>query len=194
MYYTAKELVTRVKQLDSYKNIPEGYWLCAIRKAPEEQKPNEFNDIVYLMKGIEIVMDAACTTVPGLPALKGGFKKYNKNGAAVIKADIFYYDVYGYGLHSGKMPALRQKGKMFYHRDGDLDSMAEEIGPTYNQNAYTNFHAATYKAGNAVIQKWIGHWSYGCIVAPNRIEYDKIISTVKNQHRVSMVILNEFGV
>jgi len=194
MNYTADEIIEMAKRAEGYKGIPEDYWLAPIRRSQDEQKPDEFNDRVYLMKWHEIVMDTTCTTTPGLPALKGGFKKYNAKGAAVVCANIWMYKAFKYGLHSGKMRCLREVKNIFTTRDGDLDAIAEEQGPRYWGMWNTNFHAASYKYLDTLIRKWIGAWSYGCIVCNNRVEYDKIIDLCKDQDGVSMIILNEFSI
>jgi len=47
--YTDKELLQRVKELDSFKDIPSGYWLLGVRSSEDE--PNRFDDKIYLFKG-----------------------------------------------------------------------------------------------------------------------------------------------
>ena len=81
-----------------------------------------------MFEGEKFIDVVTGTTNPGTPVLQGGFLKYNKVGAAVVKSDTWYYDVWAYGLHMGKMPALRQVGKITVFRDGDKDSKSEEIG------------------------------------------------------------------
>ena len=145
------------------------------------------------MHGEELLMTTTGTTVPGLPALKGGFKKYNSKGAAVVCANIWMYDSFQRGYHAGRMLALRMIRKVWSTRDGNLNSVAEEYGKKYFANTACNFHAADWKVVSKLVRFLIGHWSYGCIVCNNRQEYNKILELVGSDP-VSMVIIPEFGV
>lgn len=194
MYYSAEEIVEMAKRAEGYISIPKDYWLAPIRRNEKDQKADEFNDVVNLMFGDKLIMTTTCTTTPGLPALRGGFKKYNAKGAAVVASDVWMYDAFGYGLHSGKMPCLRQKKNIYAYRDGDGDSIAEQNGVRYLGMWNTNFHAATYNMFDTLLRKIIGAWSYGCIVCNYRPEYNRIIELTKNQKAVSMVIIPEFSV
>ena len=194
MIYTDEQLITKAVTAEGFISIPQDYWVLCIRKNLDDQKPNEFNDIAYLMHGGKAVFWTTCTTVPGLPALKGGYKKYNNKGAAVLKANIWMNDCFNGGLHSGRMKALRQVKPVYTYRDGDGDSKAEQLGKPILGMWYTNFHASTYKWADTIIRKWIGHWSYGCMVCNNRQDYNKIIESTYNQSSVSILILDEFSV
>lgn len=194
--YTDEQLLVKAASLEDFQGYPEGRWLIAVRS--NEDSPNIYDDKVYMFKGEKFVAVTTCTTNPGTPALNGGFKRYNKKGAAVIKANQWCYDAYAYGLHSGRMPALRQIGKIWYHRDGDMDSKAEEIGEKEIANYYTNIHTNTYKYFNGVVKWFIGHWSYGCIVMNKRKTYIEWIKWFKNakrdgsQPKVTLCIIDEF--
>lgn len=194
MIYQDKHLIEKAKQSEGFKEIPKGYWILCIRKNLDDQKPNEFNDICYLMQGDFSVFWTTCTTVPGLPALKGGFRKYNNKGAAVLKANIWMNNAFKGGLHSGRMKALRQVEPVYTYRDGDNDSKAEQLGKPILGMWYTNFHASTYKWADKIIRKFIGHWSYGCMVCNNRQDYNKIIEKTYSQPRTTILILDEFSV
>jgi len=180
MYYTA-----------GFKVIPEDYWLAPIRAY--DQKPNEFNCTVNLMKGETLVMTTTGTTVPGLPALKGGFKKFNSKGAAVVCANIWMYKTFKKGLHAGLMKSLRMIRKVWSTRDGNMNDTAEEYGKKTLANIACNFHAADWNYASKMVRFLIGHWSYGCIVCNNRQEYNKILEIVGDQE-VSMVIIPEFSI
>jgi len=193
MYYRSEHIVAMARMAEGFVEIPKGYWLAPIRTNLKDQKPNEFNDVVHLMHGEKKVMSTTCTTVPGLPALKGGYKKYNSKGAAVVCANVWMYDSFQYGLHRGRMKALRAVKAIFTTRDGNLNNKAEEYGNRQLGMWATNFHASTYKYLDKLVRKWIGHWSYGCIVCNNRQEYNKIIETV-GKDPISMVIIPEFSV
>lgn len=191
--YTDKQLLDKVKSLSSFNHIPNDYWLLAIRS--DEDAFNEFDDKIYLFKGEEFILVTSCTTNPGGPALLGGFKKYNKNGAAIIKSNEWYYDTFKYGLHNGKMPALRQVKSMLYYRDKDLDKKAEEEGTIESAIYNTNIHFNSYSVFDKVklsIKQYIGEWSYGCIVLNEQEKYKKIIELTKPQIRTSFVLLKEF--
>ena len=188
MYYTAEQLVHFAKLAEGFKEIPAGYWLAGIRAI--DQKPNQFNCVVNLMEGERLVMETTCTTVPGLPALKGGFRKYNSKGAAVVCSNIWMYNAFKKGKHAGRMWCLRMVKKVWSTRDGNLNDTAEEYGKRTFANVACNFHAADWNKWTKIVRFLIGHWSYGCIVCNNRQEYNKILEIVGDES-VSMVILNE---
>ena len=194
MYYSAEHLVAKAKQVEDYKSIPEEYWICCIRVNEADQKPNEFNDTLHLMKGEQLVMTTTCTTTPGLPALRGGFKKYNKAGAAVVKSDIWMNEAFAPGLHNSRMKALRQVKDIFAHRDNDMDDIAEELGVAKKGMWHTNIHAATYDFLSKLRKLFIKGWSYGCIVCNYMPEYKKMIELTEKQKTISVVVLNEFSV
>ena len=145
------------------------------------------------MKGRELIMITTCTTVPGLPALKGGFKKYNSKGAAVVCENIWMYNAFKKGLHAGRMLCLRMIKKVWSTRDGNLNSIAEEYGEKTFANVACNFHAADWKRFSKIVRFFIGHWSYGCIVCNNRQEYNEILDIVGDLP-VSIVIIPEFSI
>jgi len=191
MYYTAEQIIHQAKKAEGFKGIPEDFWLAPIRA--HDQKPNEFNCTVNLMKGETLVMTTTGTTVPGLPALKGGFKKFNSKGAAVVCANTWMHKTFKKGLHAGRMKALRMIRKVWSTRDGNLNDTAEEYGKKTFANIACNFHAADWNFASKLVRFLIGHWSYGCIVCNNRQEYNKILEIVGDQE-VSMVIIPEFPI
>ena len=191
--YNDKELLNKVKSLSSFKSVPQGYWILGIRS--NEDAANKFDDKFYLFNGELFVTVTTGTTNPGTPILEGGFLKYNKLGAAVLKANEWYYDVWTYGLHMGKMPALKQVGNFIVFRDGDRDDKSEEIGIPIKGSGYgINFHAATYDSNFKGLQENIGNWSAGCQVVNNKQKHLEIIKLVKPQKKVTYVLLNEFEV
>lgn len=188
---TDDEILLRVKGLSSFKEVPEGYWLAGVRSLEDET--NKFDDKFYLFRGEEFVTMTTGTTNPGAPVLQGGFLKYNKAGAAVLKSDEWYYDVWAYGLHMGKMPALRQVGNFLVYRDGDRDGKSEEVGtPIKGSNYGINFHAATYDNNFKGLQENIGEWSAGCQVVNDKQKHLQIITMIKAQKRISYVLLKEW--
>ena len=190
--YTDKQLLEKVKSLKSFKTIPSDYWIVGVRS--NEDAPNKFDDKFYIFKGESFITVLSGTTNPGTPVLEGGFLKYNKAGAAVIKADEWYYSVWKYGLHKGVMPALVQIGKFLGFRDGDKDKKSEEIGPL-NTFEWTgiNFHTISNDADAAIIADNVNGWSAGCQVVNDNKKFRAAIKLYfQKQKSVSYVLLNEF--
>jgi hypothetical protein len=192
--YTDKELLDKVQTLDSFKDFPKGYWILAVRSKAD--KPNKFDDKFYIYKGTDFITVTTGTTNPGTSILRGGFKRYNKVGAAVVKSQEWYYDIYKYGLHNRKMPALRQRSSkpILYYRDGDMDGKSEEKGKLESGVIYTNFHGSTYSRGSLLERDNINGWSAGCLVCNKNKDYEKIIDLLKNsgQKYFSVCLIKEF--
>ena len=187
--YKDTELLDKVKTLSSFTKIPETYWLLGIRS--NEDTPNTFDDKIYLFKGSEFIEVTSATTNPGTPTLKQ-FEKVNKKGAAVLKADQWYYDVWKYGKHNGKVDALLQLGAAVkVYRDTDKDNQSEEQGVLDTGYFGINFHPNTYDLSKPVGSS-IGWWSAGCQVVNNPTKYKKIISLLKSQKNVTYCLINEF--
>jgi hypothetical protein len=159
--YTDADLINSVKNTNGFKGIPKGNWLIFVRS--KEDTPNKYDDKVYLMKGYNCIKVSSCTTNSGSYGLLN-FRKWNKKGTAVIKFDEWYYNTYRYGLHRGRMEALRQVKPMKYYRDGDKDLKTDEKGTIYQENAYTNIHFNSYKNKTKLLTWTIGAWSVGCMV------------------------------
>jgi hypothetical protein len=187
--YTDKQLLARVKELDSFKNIPAGYWLLGVRSL--DDIPNTFDDKIYLFKGEEFVLVTSATTNPGTNTLKQ-FEKVNKDGAAVLKADQWYYNVWKYGKHNGKVEALLQLGnKVQVYRDTDRDSKSEEQGALQSGYFGINFHPNTYDLSKGSGTN-IGWWSAGCQVVNNIPNYKTMIKLLKNEKFVTYCLVDEF--
>jgi hypothetical protein len=188
--YTDKQLLARVKELDSFKNIPAGYWLLGVRSL--DDIPNTFDDKIYLFKGEEFVLVTSATTNPGTNTLKQ-FEKVNKDGAAVLKADQWYYNVWKYGKHNGKVEALLQLGnKVQVYRDTDRDSQSEEQGALQSGYFGINFHPNTYDLSRKVTSSSIGWFSAGCQVVNNIPNYKTMIKLLKNEKFVTYCLVDEF--
>ncbi len=194
MTYNDNELLGKMESLPEFVGFPDDYHLILVRK--ETQTPNVFEDKCYLFKNKEFVLATTCTTRPGTPALLGGWKKVNKKGAAVIKSNQIMYKAFSYGLHNGKMPALRQVKPILTYSDNNNNSIAEELGTPELIIRNTNFHYNSYNGlfdkVKAVVQKLIGAWSYGCMVSNVEWDYEKIIGFTKGQKFVTITILKEF--
>jgi hypothetical protein len=187
--YTDKQLLARVKELDSFKNIPAGYWLLGVRS--NEDIPNTFDDKIYMFKGEEFVLVTSATTNPGTPTLRQ-FERVNRNGAAVLKADQWYYNVWKYGKHQGKVEALLQLGNTVQvYRDTDRDSKSEEQGALQSGYFGINFHPNTYDLSKGSGTN-IGWWSAGCQVVNNIPNYKTMIKLLKNEKFVTYCLVDEF--
>lgn len=187
--YTDVELLARVKKVAKYKIIPQEYWILGVRS--NEDTANKFDDKFYLFLGEKFVDVMSGTTNPGTPTLTQ-FEKVNKAGAAVLKADQWYYNVWKYGKHNGKVEALLQIGApVDVYRDTDKDLQSKEIGKLETGYFGINFHPNTYnlsKNGSDTI----GWWSAGCQVVNNVTKYKQWLKYVKPQRAVSYCLIKEF--
>lgn len=194
MYYSEKELVARVKQMDDFKFMPKGYWIIGVRSF--DDNPDRFDDVFNLMHGDKLILTTTGTTNPGVKILSGGYKKYNNDGAALVEADRIYYNVWKYGLHRGQTPALRQTGaKITVWRDGNGNHKSEEIGKRTTGYYGINFHPdqRDINAKDKDSDK-IGGWSAGCQVCNVIEDYRVFIDYCKKQEKVTYCILEEFSV
>jgi hypothetical protein len=198
--YTDEQLLNRVKSLPSFNGIPEGRWIIGVRS--NEDAFDTYDDKFYEYEGEKFIRVVTGTTNSGGKQLKGGFKSFNKYGSAILKADQWYYNVWQYGMHRGKMPALRQRGaKVMVYRDGNMNNKAEEIGKPISGWYGINYHTNTYdfSAKSLSILKWtIGNWSAGCQVVNDRdayfeqMDYYRLALKDGTQKFVTYVLLNEF--
>jgi hypothetical protein len=198
--YTDKELLDRVRELPNFKNIPKQRWILGVRS--NEDVFNSYDDKFYEFEGEKFIRVLTGTTNAGSGVLRGGFLKYNKRGVAVLKADEWYYNVWSYGLHRGKMPALIQNGRRVkVYRDGNKNTKIEQIGEPELGWFGINYHTNTYdfSLANLKVVKWaIGYWSAGCQVINDRkkyidqIEYYKKAFQSGEQIMVTFCLINEF--
>jgi hypothetical protein len=198
--YTDEQLLKRVQELDSFKSIPQGRWILGVRS--NEDTPNKFDDKFYEFEGEEFIRVLSGTTHPGKTILQGGFMEYNPKGAAVVRADKWYYNVWKYGLHRRKMPALLQIGAQIeVYRDGDKDGKSEELGKPIPGWYGINYHTNTYNwsAANLKIKaEDINAWSAGCQVINEREKYVEQMKWYENaqktkkQEYITYCLINEF--
>lgn len=189
--YSDEQLLKRVKGLPSYKSLPTGYWILGVRS--NEDAADKYDDKFYLFEGEKFITVTTGTTNPGKPILTGGFLKYNKEGAAVVKSDSWYYDIWSYGKHLNRMPALLQVGgPITVYRDGDKDDKSEEQGETKTGYFGINFHAATWDEKFKGKQENIGGWSAGCQVVNDKQKHLEIVTLIKKQKKISYVLIKEF--
>jgi hypothetical protein len=188
--YTDTELLQRVKELDSFKDIPSGYWLLGVRSSEDE--PNRFDDKIYLFKGEQFVDVTSCTTNPGTTVLRN-YSKFNAKGAAVVVADQWYYGVWRKGKHQGKITALIQIGAQIkVWRDGDKDDQSEESLIQQEGFFGINFHPNTYDINAKSTGSLVNGWSAGCQVVNNMEKYRKFINLIPAATSITYCLLNEF--
>lgn len=182
--FTDKELLERAMSVEGFKGFPPGRFIIGVRSKKKafnvyDDKFFEYENIknattndISAMKFIRVLTG---TTEPGGSILKKGWRKFNKYGAAILASDKWYYNLWQYGLHNGKMPALKQVGsQVSVFRDGDDDEIAEELGKPISGWYGINYHTNTYdfsKASKSIISWFIGGWSAGCQVVNAREQY-----------------------
>ena len=127
--YTDKELLNQVKALPDFNGYPKNRWIIGVRSS--EDHPNIFDDKFYIFKGTKFQMVLTGTTNPGTTILRR-FEKFNSIGSAIPKANNWYYDIWIYGLHRNRIPALLQRGRTIsVYRDGNRDEKSDETGKLY---------------------------------------------------------------
>jgi hypothetical protein len=198
--YTDQQILDRIKSLPSYdpvRGIPSNT-IVEIRST--EDTPNIFDDKMYPYKDGTNWFVTSCTTNPGGPVLKGGWRKYNSKGAAVLKADEIYYDAYrksdGKTIrhHNGRMPCLRQVKPMKYYRDGNNDGKTDAIGSIEVANNSTNIHFNSYSVFDKIknsVTSVIGWWSAGCQVLNVEEDYERLYNLYDDKP-ITLILLNEF--
>jgi hypothetical protein len=191
--YTTDQLLNHAKTINGFKSFPKNKWIYGLRS--NEKTPNVPDDKFYIFEEEKFLTMLTGSTEPGTPILQGGFLKYNKVGAAVVKANEWYHNLWLYGLHMGKMPALRQVGEILLYRDGDMDVYAEELGRVIKGNYFgINFHTMDYNLLSKDIETKIGTWSAGCQVANQVEKYYQTISSFKKNGLTTYLLVDEFNV
>lgn len=193
MNYSDKQLLDKVKSLPDFKYIPKDYWIIFVRSKADGF--DIFDDYAFVYKGEDFQFLSTCTTNPGGPILLGGWKKYTKAGAAVIKSNQWMYDAFKFGLHAGKMRALRQVKDFFYHRDANNDKHTDETSKVEKAIYNTNIHCNSYSVFQKIkitMGRIIGGWSAGCLVLNEQKPYENLINLTEKQPFVTAVLLKEF--
>jgi hypothetical protein len=194
--YTDDQLLDQVKSLPNFRTIPNSIWILGVRS--NEDTPNVYDDKFYIFDHDKCVDVLTGTTNCGLPALKGGYKKYNKHGAFVLKSDMWHHSMWKYVYRATRGHELRQVYPVQGYRDGNNDDKNDEIGPIVTGYFGINFHTNTFKWYNAVIKWFIGWNSAGCQVTNDRIKYIKWLNVFKQrlksnrQNNVTYCLINEF--
>lgn len=190
--FTDEEILSRCTKVSGFKGFPKGYFFIGIQSL--EDGFNKFDDKMYLYHNsentIRFIKVTSCTTNAGITGIQN-YERYNSKGVAVIKTDQWYYDLWTYGLHRGKMPALRQVGDILLYRDGNKNNKIEEKGKLYKGKYGINFHTATYGKKAGFFRKLIGGWSVGCQVLNLYDDYMFMLNTVRFQDKISYVLLKE---
>ena len=190
--YTDSQLLDKVKSLPDYKGIPQGHWILGVRSL--EDKPDAFDDKFYHFIGETFRQVIKGTTNPGVTILKS-FGKFNPSGAAVVKSDEWYYDLWKFGKHHGKIDALLQLGtKVKVYRDGDKDNKSEEQGLLQEGFFGINYHSNGYDIDAKATGTVVGGWSAGCQVPCEIQKYKKQMQEFKasKQSTFTYCLLKEF--
>lgn len=194
--YTDKQLIQRMKSLDSFLYVPKGLHIIAVRS--EADTPDVYDDKLYMFIGEKFVGVMPCTTNSGSYGLLNYFK-WNSKGTAIIKFDEVYYNAFmksdGKRVrhHNGKVQCLRQIAPLKYYRDRNKDLKVDECGEIYEGNAATNIHPNSYKYRTGIRSWLIGGWSVGCIVVNDLTKYWQLLmaKAVYNE-AITLTGLKEF--
>lgn len=197
--YTNKQILDRIKTLDSFRGFPSKFYIVGIQSMEDEF--NVFDDKFYLFENTgsdgckqnelqTFHLVTSGTTNAGKNGLMN-YNTYNPEGVAVIKTNEVYYNVWKFGLHRGKMEALKQIRPFLISRDGDRDQQIDE-NKSIPVLCGINFHANTYNMDSTEIKEIIGAWSLGCQVVNNVPKYKTFIEMLKPQKIVSYILLKEF--
>lgn len=188
--YKDTELLNKVKSLNSFTHIPNGYWLLGVRS--DENSYDIYDDKIYLFKGESFIDVATATTNSGGKGFKN-YWRWNSKGVGEIKSNECYYDVWKLGKHNGKMDALKQVGGFKIIRKKTHTDTNKEWFLEFWKGF--NFHCNTYNVWSAVKLWTIGGWSVGCQVVNDRKKYFKIwIPKFKKakQEKYTYILLDEF--
>jgi hypothetical protein len=190
--YTDSQLLDKVKSLPDYKGIPQGHWILGVRSI--EDTADAFDDKFYHFIGESFRQVIKGTTNPGVKVLKN-FKNYNPDGAAIVKADEWYYDLWKFGKHHGKIDALLQLGsKIKVYRDIDKDSKSEEEGKLQEGFFGINYHLNNYNIDAKTTGTIVADWSAGCQVCNDAPRYKKQMQEFKlsKQPTFTYCLIKEF--
>ena len=188
--YSDKKLLNRIKSLKSFKYFPTGFWIIGVRS--DEDTFNVFDDKFYIFKGEKFIDVMTGTTNTGGYGLKE-FTKWTTRGAAQIKANEIYYDVWTRGKHRGKIAGLKQTGSFKVIRDNNKNEKSGDKNEwSWEEWKGLNFHPNTYNLAQTVKRWVIGKWSTGCQVSNDVPKYAKFMEKSKPQKRFTYCLLKEF--
>ncbi len=187
--YTDKQLIDKVKSLPNFTHLPQEYWILGVQS--QEDEYNVFDDKFYLFRGDEFITVTSGTTNPGEFGLLN-YHRYGQSGTFVIKSNYWQYDLWQFGYHRGRMPALKQYKPVVGYRDKNRNRKSEEIGSEVVGYFGINFHTISYALKAGFWRRLIGGWSSGCMVVNDVTDYLKILDFVKNQQTISFCLIKEF--
>lgn len=188
--YTDKEIIDRITEL-GFK--PNKYPTLVGIQNKEVDLNDGFNCKFFLYsKDVIFVMRGSGTTKSGLTGLR---KFLNPKGTWIWKTDMYYEALFIFGLHQGRMKALRLNKPIYGYRDIDKDNLHEEQGKLLYENPSCNCHGISYKTleTNEKIAKKVSTWSYCCQVWNKMKEYRQLIKYVyENGGKCNYALLKEF--
>lgn len=164
--YTIEELQSKFRQ---FGFIWRKFHLIGIRS--KEDKPNEFDDVMYLISDNKIIGTYSCTTNPGTYWL---LNLLNVAGAAILKSDKQFLDCWTLGIHK-TYEAFVQVRPVTVYRDSNKNPKAEEVGAIQNGLFGINIHRANQFAVSKVIDKW----SAGCQVLNDPKQFADLLVNYK---------------
>lgn len=139
---------------------------------------NTFNDELYYfwysdsreLQGTTVLN--GFTTDPGKYYLNN---PVNSCGCAVLK-EGFYPNLWRYGYHKNKYPALVQNGKCEVYRDGNKNDVIDYVASISDSGLYgINLHRANQYTASSRVDKW----SAGCQVIADPNEFNELMSKVE---------------
>ena len=194
--YTDKQLIDRMKSLNSFLYVPKTPHIIVVRS--NEDEPDKYDDKLYLFRGEKFIAVMSCTSNSGTYGLLNFFK-WNRKGTAVIKFNEIYYNAFiksdgkTYRHHNGKMQCLRQIAPLKYYRDNNKNKKIDEVGPVYKRNNSTNVHCNSYKHKKGILSWAIGKWGTGCTVVNNlTMYYDILLTKIHYNQPVTYTGLKEW--
>jgi hypothetical protein len=95
--YTDQQLLMKASSIHGFEEFPAEYWILGVRS--KSDTADGFDDKFYVYNGIEFIMMTTGSTNSGVYGLLN-FKKWNSKGAAVVKSNEWYYDLWKPGMHS----------------------------------------------------------------------------------------------
>ncbi len=186
--YTDREILDRVKShARGFVDYPDGYWLIGIRS--KEDEFNKFDDKFYLFYNKSFVAVYSGTTNPGSKGLKE-YRDYNPDGAGILQSDRIVYDGYIRGESKGR-EVYRQFKPFPYYRDGDMDTLSEELGEVRLEVIHAHIHDAKMN-GEDVDREDINGWSLACQAFNNGLGWDQFMKLTEKQSLLTYCILKEF--
>ena len=166
-----------------FKVFEGEYDLNIIGIRSKNTKAGKFDDVVcvvYKKNGLWQVESFVATCDPGVYWLKDKKKKGNKKGTAVIVSPGQYRGLWTIDKHSGRYPALCQRGicgPVSVWRDANKDDKIDRDGKVETGHFSINLH----RAHGAKEVENVGPYSAGCVVLHRSEDLDRILWLAKKQ-------------